>query len=412
MMNKRICLISPGHLASNPRLVKEANALHAAGFQVRVVAGDNMAAIRPLDKTILLQAPWSSMIVGFPTKLTYLRCKLWQKLAQTMASTGWILHLSIAIWAHSLMSTRLAKAAAAEPADIYIAHCLAALPAAAIAAKKHNAKLGFDAEDFHIGELPETPDNRTEIAVRDRIERTLLPRCQHLTAASPKIAAAYSERYGICMEPILNVFPLSEALASPSYQKSDHIGNEPSLYWFSQTIGSGRGIEAIVYAMGQMHTRVQLHLRGIPAVGYSEKLMQLAQKVGVGDQLHLLPPAPPSEMVKLAAAHDVGLSLELTYPWNRAICLTNKVFTYLLAGLPVLMSKTPAQEELSQQLKEAAVVVNIDEPKEIAIALDKWLSNPFLLERARATAWKLGQERYNWDVEQQRFLKVIERALK
>ena len=29
-----ICLVSPGHVASNPRLVKEADALCAAGFHV------------------------------------------------------------------------------------------------------------------------------------------------------------------------------------------------------------------------------------------------------------------------------------------------------------------------------------------------------------------------------------------
>ena len=36
---KRLCLVSPGHPASNPRLVKEAAALHGAGYDVTVVCG-------------------------------------------------------------------------------------------------------------------------------------------------------------------------------------------------------------------------------------------------------------------------------------------------------------------------------------------------------------------------------------
>lgn len=410
MSRKRVCLVSPGHVSCNPRLLKEAEALHHAGFQVRVVAGNYSAQARLLDESILPQAPWSWVQVGFGSKLNYIKLRLWQEFARKIASHSWNPHLSVATWAHSPMSHRLAKAAAAEPADLYIAHCLAALPAAAFAAKKHNAKLGFDAEDFHTGELPETPENQVEIRVRDRIERTLLPLCQHLTAASPGIAAAYSKRYGVSMEPILNVFPLAEASPSPQRQEGDRIGLEPSLYWFSQTIGPDRGLESIIYAMGQMQTRVRLHLRGIPFPDYSEQLMQLAQEVGVGDRLHLLPPAPPAQMARLAACHDVGLSLELNQPTNRAICLTNKLFVYLLAGLPILMSLTPAQQDFAKQLGETTLLVNIHDSAAVAATLDSLLSNPAQLENIRMKAWELGQKIYNWDVEQKHFLAIVERV--
>ena len=405
MRQRRICLVSPGHVASNPRLVKEANALHNAGFHVRVVAGDYMAAVRPLDETILSQAPWSWVQVGLGSRLSYLRRSLIQRGAKLLASAGWIPNLSVAVWAHSRMSDRLKQAAAAEPADLYIAHCLAALPAAAAAAQRHGARLGFDAEDFHIGELSQIPENAAEIAVRYAIERTLLPRCQHLTAASPGIADAYTKHYGVVMEPIFNVFPLAEASASPASRMG-----EPSLYWFSQTIGSDRGLESIVRAMGRIKSPVQLYLRGMPTAGYPEQLQQLAQKVGVGDRVHFLSSAPPAEMARLAACHDVGLSLEQNQPLNRSICLTNKIFVYLLAGLPILMSNTPAQQKFAAQLGEAAVLVDINDPEAIAMSLDALLSNPNRLEIARATARKLSQERYNWDVEQNRFLQVVERA--
>ena len=58
MTAKRVCLISPGHLASNPRLVKEADALYEAGFAVKVIAGDTSPSVRPLDDTIRRRAPW------------------------------------------------------------------------------------------------------------------------------------------------------------------------------------------------------------------------------------------------------------------------------------------------------------------------------------------------------------------
>src|SRR5262249_14385196 len=39
-MSGRICLITPGHLSMNPRLVKEADALTEAGYDVVVIAAD------------------------------------------------------------------------------------------------------------------------------------------------------------------------------------------------------------------------------------------------------------------------------------------------------------------------------------------------------------------------------------
>ena len=80
-----------------------------------------------------------------------------------------------------------------------------------IAAERNNAKLSFDVEDFHIGELAGIPENKLEIAIRNYIERTLLPRCCYLTASSPMIASVYRNCYGVSIEPILNAFPLSEA---------------------------------------------------------------------------------------------------------------------------------------------------------------------------------------------------------
>lgn len=412
----RICLVSPGHVASNPRLVKEADALHRAGYNVRVVAGDYMAAIRPLDKTLLSQVSWQWTQVGLGAKWSYRLRRVRQEIAKQLASVG-ILPLSVATWAHSPMSLRLAQIAAAEPADLYIGHCLAALPAVAYAARKHGAKFGFDAEDFHVGELSDSPENRTEIAVRDCLEETLLPQCVHLTAASPGIAAAYVSRYGIKMQPVLNVFPEGAQTTDERDAAGDKAytfnrrPSQPSLYWFSQTIGPGRGLEHIIHAMGRMKITVQLCLRGLVSEEYRHSLLHLAQTVGLNNRITFLPSAPPGQMVDLAAAHDVGLSLELTTPPNRGICLTNKIFTYLMAGIPFLLSNTTAQTELAKDLGEVAMLVDLEMVDDIAAALDSFLVDPARLAKLKTIAGELGRSRYNWEIEQHRFLDSVKHAL-
>jgi glycosyltransferase involved in cell wall biosynthesis len=295
-------------------------------------------------------------------------------------------------------------------ADLYIAHNLAALPAAATAAARHHAKLGFDAEDYHPGELPDDQADPLELRLRRRIERELLAQCQHLTCASPMIGEAYATDYGVEMLPILNVFPLSEApsaSAPPSFAR----GEEPSLYWFSQTIGPNRGVEQVVRALGQMKTRAVLRLRGNPLPGYSRRLKEFALQIGGSDlnsRITLLPVSEPAEMVRLASPHDVGLAVEPGQNENNRRALSNKIFTYLLAGVPVMLSDTPAQVKLSRELGEATWVVDLNNSADVAHSLDRFFSSEKRQQAARDTAWRLARERYNWDMEQHKFLRLVE----
>jgi glycosyltransferase involved in cell wall biosynthesis len=280
----------------------------------------------------------------------------------------------------------------------------------AFAARLHGAKFGFDAEDDHVGELADSPENYVAIAIRRRVEKEFLPQCHHLTAAAPGIAEAYYHRYGVTMTPILNVFPRNSAPATDPRLRCKGQSRALSVYWFSQTIGPGRGLEQIITTMGCIRERLSLSIRGSDFLGYSAHLKQLAAQVGVGDSIHFLDSAPPDELVRLAAEHDVGLATELDTPPHRAICLPNKIFTYLLAGTPVLLSSTPAQRKLAGELGLAAQLIDVNNPREIARALETW-ADPKALLAAKDAAWRLGQTQFNWDTEKSRFLQCVAQAL-
>src|SRR5205814_5800343 len=140
------------HLASNPRAIKEADALHEAGYRVTVVAGDLSSAFRPFDEELAARAPWTAVRIG-PSPLSsrlMSRAALASVRACRLPPSRTPLWLAVA--AHSPQTSALARAACAVSADLYIAHYVAALPAAAAAARRHGAALGYDAEDFHAGE--------------------------------------------------------------------------------------------------------------------------------------------------------------------------------------------------------------------------------------------------------------------
>lgn len=406
-----VCLITPAHLSTNPRLVKEADALTAAGYDVSIIAArfmlwpdiaDQEFTCRPWTVQKIEYGPlarfWSRAYLSLRRRSCRLLAR-WFGPAQGLSERAF----------HSIVP-ELTKAACAAPADLYIAHNLAALPAAYQAARKNKAFLGFDAEDFHSGELPVTPQNALSIALAHDIERRYLPQCDYITAASPGIAQAYVDLCGIELPAvILNVFPKSEAPAGVTARGS--ATPSPSLYWFSQTIGPNRGLETVIEALAQAQCHPTLFLRGNPMPGYVDALNLLAVKYGVSERLRYLPTAPPGDMVRLASAYDAGIASEPGKSENNNIALSNKLFTYLMAGIPVLASATTAQAEISIDMPGAVFIYDQQDSQSLAKAMDDLLLLPNALESARQSAWLLAANKYNWDVEQYIFLDQVQRVL-
>ena len=262
--------------------------------------------------------------------------------------------------------------------------------------------LGFDDEDYHAGEG--TPFHMSMVRT---IEGALLPDCRHVTTAAPLIGKAYAAQCRVEPTTVLNVFPLAMAPAQPRPAAAQDAFKA---YWFSQTVGLDRGLQSFIQAMARTRTRVTLDVRGGNRWGHGEGLVELALGLGIGDRVNLLPMASPEEMVRLAASYDIGLSLETDVSENRRLCLTNKIFTYLLAGVPVLLSDTPAQRALAPDLGAAARLVSLADPAAMAATLDDLAGSPAARTEASATAWRLGHGRYNWEVEKAALLASVTRA--
>jgi glycosyltransferase involved in cell wall biosynthesis len=409
----RICIITPGHLSTNPRVVKEADALAAAGHSVHVIACAYSAWGEAADAEFA-DRPWvREPPVRFgprAPKGLRLRQKARRASLLALARSGAPLPLAGLAAAYHDAAPELSRRAAKVPADLYIAHYVAALPAAAAAARRRGARYGFDAEDFHPGDPPDRPEYAFERSLISRIEAAVLPGCAYMTAAAPGIADAYAAEYAVSRPTVvLNVFPTADA--APAATPRGTAPGAPSLYWFSQTIGPDRGLECAVRAIALSQAAPHLHLRGQASPAYAEALMTLARAEGVADRLHLLEPAAPGDMVRLAADFDVGLVGETGVSRNRRIALTNKQFTYLLAGAPALMSDIPAHRAFAAETPGAVVLYPVDDAQALAEALDALLLKPTALAKARAAAFELGRRRFNWDLEQRSLVAAVEAAL-
>ncbi|HVB38361.1 MAG TPA: glycosyltransferase, partial [Vicinamibacterales bacterium] len=285
----------------------------------------------------------------------------------------------------------LLRAVLAEPADLVYGGSSGGLLPAALGAGRMGVPYVLDLEDFHSAEQ-NAPAECWRDRLSERVEWRVLRGAAALTTSSRAISAAYATKYNVNATVVHNTFELPANRPDPTAVSADGL----RLYWFSQTIGPGRGLEDAVRAVGLAGLAGELHLRGRPESGYLDVLEGLCRSAAPRLTLAHHLPASPDDMVDLCRPYDVGLAVEEPTSLNHELALSNKALTYPLAALAVVLSATPGHEELAADLGEGALVYRSGDLDALAAGLRRWATDRPALVAARAAAWSSAKRRWHW----------------
>jgi Glycosyl transferases group 1/Glycosyl transferase 4-like domain len=413
----KICIVNHVDPLLNPRTVKEADALSEADYDVRVVTVRKTAAAADAEKRLVAGRRWRCEYVNYaPDELagygrwfiSGVTSRLFKQLSRVS------LEGRIAEKAFCRFGRGMLKAALKEPADLYIAHNLPSLPVASQAASAARALLGFDIEDYHLDE--DTPSLTDPVLKRlkEYLVRKYLPLCDYLSATSESMADAIKDTLAVRRPIVLyNMFPLSYRLGilPPEFRSNGQEASEKqspyTAYWFSQVVGLDRGIQDFIQALPRLSKRVDVHLRGKINGNIKESLLKLAASLGVAHQVFFHDPIYAEDLVKDAARFDFGLALEHPVNQNRMITVTNKLFTYILAGIVPVATDTPGQREVVDQLAGTAVLYKPGDVDGLVQSMNAYLSNPIRIPESKKLVWAAGGSRFCWDLEKQKLLRAI-----
>ncbi|CAN5351209.1 hypothetical protein BH09BAC2_BH09BAC2_15780 [soil metagenome] len=400
-MLNNVVLITSGQPAANPRSVKEATTLAEAGFNVSVIYTTISPWADEMDKKLMLLHPEIKWICATQyssnnlyNKIIRLRRRLYELVYTNIKGSILFAEKSISLYAQELK-----EKASSSKADLFIAHNLAALPVAVRIAKKYKAKVAFDAEDFHRGEVEKDMFEYRRIK---KIEDAYIPQLTYLTTASPLISEAYKKLYPIKnIYTVLNVFPLK-------YQQPfELLISEPlKLIWFSQIVGLNRGLQDLFIAIASIiNFKIELTIVGVCKDEVRKEL--LSKMNNVLHKINFTDPLPEPELLSLCAAHHIGSAAEIHEPYNREICLTNKLFFYMLAGNALLASETKAQKKLLLENKNIGLSYISGNTENIKKNLEYWYHNPEILTAHRKAAYDAAASEFNWDKEKNKLIKIV-----
>ncbi len=162
----------------------------------------------------------------------------------------------------------------------------------------------------------------------------------------------------------------------------------------------------VLEALGQL-PGVHFALVVSPSNKFVSATVARAEEMGLSDRVHIVPKVPSERLVAFIREANVGV-LPLVRYRNADVALPNKLFEYLHAGLPVVVSDGPAMADFVRRHR-IGEVASVDEPQAWADAIERILSAP--PSRDRPDEWEALKRRWSWEEQAERLLDVYNSVL-
>jgi len=289
------------------------------------------------------------------------------------------------------------------PADIYHAHDDNALAPCYITALWHKALLIFDAHELPLSDLTATRWNKlTRLFIY--LLTAMISRCDGVITVSPPIREYIYKQYGGAKATLVRNVPLYRVVPK-SDRLRHHLGLSPDTHiaLYQGNVEANRGLHKLVYAASFLSQGIIIVIMGKGLEVITAHLQSLIASEGVADRVKLLPPVPYEQLLDWTASADIGLTLlppdySLSIRW----CLPNKLFEYLMAGLPILSSQLDAVAEVIKTYEVGQIAPSL-EPAAIAATITRMMADRSMLQQMRANALRAAQK-FCWEEEKQQLI--------
>ena len=234
----KILILIGAHICTAPRPQKEAEALVNAGHDVTVAGFWSDPELVRRDRLIMKDKKWRfEPIIDFQPQRRI--NNFWIRLRSRIAKEKF---QRLGIFSPSLLgygARAMLRYALQQKADLTIVHSEGGLWVGCQLLDR-GYQVGVDFEDWFSEDLlPEARANRPIKKLRS-LENRLINECNYCLATSHAMAEAMAKAYNSKIPQVIyNTFPEEQLDGEICDHRDPSI---PSVHWFSQTIGTGRGL--------------------------------------------------------------------------------------------------------------------------------------------------------------------------
>jgi glycosyltransferase involved in cell wall biosynthesis len=282
--------------------------------------------------------------------------------------------------------------------NILIANDLDTLMPNYFVAKLKKIPLLFDSHEY-FPEVPELVNRRWVKKVWQTIEKIFVPRLQYCYTVCDSIAGIYYNQYRVVFETIRNLPVRKERISqSPLNQTTKNI-------IYQGALNVGRGIEKVIDAMAFLP---DAHFYIIGSGDIEAELRFRAQQSPANERIHFTGRIPFENLHVYTCGADLGISLEEPLGLNYYYALPNKLFDYIQAEVPVIVSEFPEMKKIVDTY-QIGIATSENDPKALAKIIRDALENT-----EKRTIWKenlkKAADELCWEKEKNKLISIVGRA--
>ncbi len=370
-MTKNVFMLLRTTFKHDSRVLKEASSLSRAGYRVVIIAVHDRSVPKFEDLEGVIVKRLVLMMSRFRRN----------KLTSVLKHLEFLLRAGIEV----------------RNADIIHCHDIKPLVAGVVAKYIYmgRKKLVYDAHE-HESEVKWLKGFEKQLVAWQ--ERLLIRFADHVITVSGSIARDYRQRYAI-KEPslVLNAPVLSSTEKTDILKSTLGISAGKKVFLYQGALDSGRGIELLLEVFFDAPEQSVVVFMGYgPLATYVESCSATSEAV------FYIPAVPPEALLNYTSSADYGLSLIEDVCLSYRFCLPNKIFEYMMVGVPVLCSNLPEMAKVITETGTGVVVDDYDEAS-IKVAAKKIIS----MDRGKLVdACHAAKDTYCWERQEEVLLGV------
>jgi len=384
-------------LHRNSRVLKQAQTLHEAGFEVTAVGIVRRSTDAESEST-----PFGRIVRVRTTDRLYEERKVQSSGTSVRGDAS---RYTLAGGLRTLLGRMrdnllMARAAASLDPDVIIASDLTAWAAGYRVRQLTGSPLIVDARDLVTDS--HRVGHPVYMRMLRRVESYVARRSDALIAVTPLMAQVLAERYPTAPSP-------THVYNGPSVcvrQDSVEV-HRPLRLLFQGNLLPNRLVDKMIEATVALEGSAVLTIQGFG--GQKQELEELVDRLGAQEIVRFVEPCQPHEVAEAAARHDVGLVSNWDDTLNMQVTVGTKLFDYMSGGLAVVASALPMYQALLEEA-QCGVVFDPRDPDALQWSLRTLVDDPDEVRRMKRNA-VAACPRYSWDVQGKRFLEVVESVM-
>ena len=289
-----------------------------------------------------------------------------------------------------------------KKASLLLANDLDTLPPNYMAAKLKGSIVIYDTHEFFT-ETAELYNRGFVKSIWVGIESFFFPRVQYVYTVNNSVADLYKQKYKKDLLVVRNVPLLQQTTADENAIPADSLSfpaDKKILLLQGNGINENRGAEEFVLTANLLNDAFILVIAGNGLI--VERLKAMVAKNNLQQKVLFTGVLPFQQLQQLTRLAYCGFSLDKPLNINQQASLPNKLFDYLAADVPVIVSNIKEVAMIVEQYQTGIVIEDVT-PEQIAAAVHTMEADEKLYANYKANTRKAIAE-LNWNKEK----KIIE----